>query len=67
MTVTTMPDLPLTCLSSAEFKRTTEVLEGQNTVIGEQNMGDSWLITILGKKAQQVSLSNRERSFYLIC
>lgn len=28
-----MPDLPLTCLSSAEFKRTTEVLEGQNTVI----------------------------------
>jgi hypothetical protein len=32
---TALPQLPLTCLNTAEFKNTDEAFEGENTVIGE--------------------------------
>lgn len=35
---TTLPELPLTCLNTAEFQSTSDAFKGKNTVIGTLNL-----------------------------
>ena len=44
---TTLPDIPLTCLNTAEFKNTLNAFEGKNTVIGESSQVSRVAILLL--------------------